>query len=80
VPLQQVHIIGHRSQSSGSVRCQIGEKIEVPGRVSFALDKNANLTEAILFSKIDPLTEGNEEVYDVVLIGRFLTRKDSIRH
>jgi pimeloyl-ACP methyl ester carboxylesterase len=44
------------------------EKIVVPGRGHFVLDENVNLTEAILFSKIDPLkwTE-TKKPYDVVL-------------
>jgi pimeloyl-ACP methyl ester carboxylesterase len=43
------------------------EKIEVPGGGHFVLDKNVNLTEAILFSKIDPFQRKKMKKYDIVL-------------
>jgi pimeloyl-ACP methyl ester carboxylesterase len=44
------------------------EKIEVAGRGHFVLDENVNLTEAILFSKIDPMKwKETKKKYDMVL-------------
>lgn len=44
------------------------EKLEVAGRGHFVLDENVNLTEAILFSKIDPLKwKETKKKYDIVL-------------
>jgi pimeloyl-ACP methyl ester carboxylesterase len=43
------------------------EKIVVPGRGHFVLDETVNLTEAILYSKIDPLKwKETKKPYDVV--------------
>jgi len=43
------------------------EKLEVRQRGHFVLDNNVNLTEAILFSKIDPLNwKATKKAYDVV--------------
>jgi pimeloyl-ACP methyl ester carboxylesterase len=44
------------------------EKLEVPGRGHFVLDDKVNLTEAILFSKIDPMKwKETKKKYDIVL-------------
>jgi hypothetical protein len=44
------------------------EKLEVPGRGHFVLDDKVNLTEAILFSKIDPMKwKETKKKYDMVL-------------
>jgi pimeloyl-ACP methyl ester carboxylesterase len=44
------------------------EKLEVSGRGHFVLDENVNLTEAILFSKIDPMKwKETKKKYDIVL-------------
>jgi pimeloyl-ACP methyl ester carboxylesterase len=44
------------------------EKLEVPGRGHFVLDEKVNLTEAILFSKIDPMKwKETKKKYDIVL-------------
>jgi hypothetical protein len=44
------------------------EKLEVAGRGHFVLDDKVNLTEAILFSKIDPMKwKETKKKYDMVL-------------
>ena len=45
-----------------------GEKLSVRGRGHFVLDENVNLTEAILYSKIDPLYwKDKKKAYDSIL-------------
>jgi pimeloyl-ACP methyl ester carboxylesterase len=43
------------------------EKLVVPGRGHFVLDSNVNLTEAIVFSNIDPLGKKQGKPYDPIL-------------
>jgi pimeloyl-ACP methyl ester carboxylesterase len=74
--LQTLVVVGREDKLMPSAReadrlvstLPLCEKLVVPGRGHFVLDETVNLTEAILFSKIDPLKwKETKKAYDVVL-------------